>query len=787
MIGPEKRRGANLWAVVWENALPGPAFERSWARQNWTVVDPSFDHAACAEWCLNKDFPLYGLTISVQGPQGVEKLPFLCLGDVVRVHRARVGAKPPRYINIRQQTHSSVLAFPCPDQVLAEADSSEVTSCPIQGETHTVVAADKSHPFGMRRPAAFGALAVLAALHASSRMRAWGQLTMEQRRQVNGGPQHLGEFLFEVAQLTPCRYVVNGLSILETTADLRGGRAQLAIDEAKGRQVLTLRSLDGAFAVRLDASAISGIELEDFERTGRAEIRLVDSQGRRHLSILMLGEEVEARFQIMQGRWTSRVQLKAWIQQRLQKETASKYLVPVSELQQLQIGSKRDVVVKVLALEPNRLMASDGSVPVPVSAVSKPRLAATWLASQVKVGHWLRLQQAQVADPAEADLSASAATVTRMPEWCLDVQLRRRQMDSQKAQDTVLETRETAEPPAPERPAAPSPRPGNTKRAAKGAQRGSGDTELDEEEETPPNMLREAMPAAAAVAAPLAPPRTQLRTVYADTVKATRLEEMAAASARGRHHILPDSGLYCLAYLMPPDAGPLSDFNLAGRMAPRRFTVNAKPAEARSDVLSKDSGAAVLADRVAQLRQKLEGEELEVLEEQARKYEQAVGELNKASGPNVTVLRNRAHFYVYCSKVGTLWSFTDYWPFVDYEAEETWRLEQYRDSLNLQKFQYGHHDALILDNLVESFSIILKHRALLQSNADVHILGESMTGVYAYRVFLWAIPVCITDVQRAPFDSSEWLQANVLLDALPIGAKCFSAGQRQQIRMSDMP
>ena len=44
-----------------------------------------------------------------------------------------------------------------------------------------------------------------------------------------------------------------------------------------------------------------------------------------------------------------------------------------------------------------------------------------------------------------------------------------------------------------------------------------------------------------------------------------------------------------------------------------------------SDVLSKDSGAAVLADRVAQLRQKLEGEELEVLEEQARKYEQAVG------------------------------------------------------------------------------------------------------------------------------------------------------------------
>ena len=38
----------------------------------------------------------------------------------------------------------------------------------------------------------------------------------------------------------------------------------------------------------------------------------------------------------------------------------------------------------------------------------------------------------------------------------------------------------------------------------------------------------------------------------------------------------------------------------------------------------------------------------------------------------MTVLRNRAHFYVYCSKVGTLWSFTDYWPFVDYEVQPFW-------------------------------------------------------------------------------------------------------------------
>lgn len=47
-------------------------------------------------------------------------------------------------------------------------------------------------------------------------------------------------------------------------------------------------------------------------------------------------------------------------------------------------------------------------------------------------------------------------------------------------------------------------------------------------------------------------------------------------------------------------------------------------------------------------------------------------ELNKARGPNVQVSRNRAHFYVYCTKKGTLWSFTNYWPFVDYEVQPHW-------------------------------------------------------------------------------------------------------------------
>ena len=92
--------------------------------------------------------------------------------------------------------------------------------------------------------------------------------------------------------------------------------------------------------------------------------------------------------------------------------------------------------------------------------------------------------------------------------------------------------------------------------------------------------------------------------------------------------------------------------------------------------------------------------------------------------------------------------------------------------LNLQSFQYGRHDALVLDNLVE-WSLILKYRALLQSNVDLHVLGESATGIYSYSVFLWGVPVCITldaDVDSTPFMASEWLQANVYRDVLPVGA-----------------
>lgn len=111
---------------------------------------------------------------------------------------------------------------------------------------------------------------------------------------------------------------------------------------------------------------------------------------------------------------------------------------------------------------------------------------------------------------------------------------------------------------------------------------------------------------------------------------------------------------------------------------------------------------------------------------------------------------------------------------------------QGQEFLDLRGFEYGAHDALIIDNLV-TWDLVLKHRAMWQSNADLHLLGQSSTGMYSYQVFLWAVPVCITldsDVDCSPFYNSEWLQANVFLDDLPNGAKCYIEGQRPRIPMS---
>ena len=42
--------------------------------------------------------------------------------------------------------------------------------------------------------------------------------------------------------------------------------------------------------------------------------------------------------------------------------------------------------------------------------------------------------------------------------------------------------------------------------------------------------------------------------------------------------------------------------------------------------------------------------------------------MNQARGKDVKASRARAHYYLYVNKIGTLWVYTDWMPFVDYEA-----------------------------------------------------------------------------------------------------------------------
>ena len=111
-------------------------------------------------------------------------------------------------------------------------------------------------------------------------------------------------------------------------------------------------------------------------------------------------------------------------------------------------------------------------------------------------------------------------------------------------------------------------------------------------------------------------------------------------------------------------------------------------------------------------------------------------------------------------------------------------------TLNLKGLTYGVNDALILDN-INDLQLVLDYRALLQSNLDLHKLGESQTGVFSYDVFLWAVPSVLTidlDVEvDKQMQQSEWLRANILLDVLPKGVVTYCPGPRKPLRMRDIP
>ena len=67
---------------------------------------------------------------------------------------------------------------------------------------------------------------------------------------------------------------------------------------------------------------------------------------------------------------------------------------------------------------------------------------------------------------------------------------------------------------------------------------------------------------------------------------------------------------------------------------------------------------------------------------------------------------------------------------------------------------------VVFDN-VNTDAFVLHYRALIQANNDAHTLGASSTGMYAYRVWLWRVPiVLIVDTQAGWNNENPWIKEN---------------------------
>ena len=80
---------------------------------------------------------------------------------------------------------------------------------------------------------------------------------------------------------------------------------------------------------------------------------------------------------------------------------------------------------------------------------------------------------------------------------------------------------------------------------------------------------------------------------------------------------------------------------------------------------------------------------------------------------------------------------------------------------DLKGFDRNTHSHIIFDN-VNDMSFVLESRALFQANVDFHTLGESKTGMYSYKVWLWRIPLVVTIDDSAEWNSEEpWVKENM--------------------------
>jgi hypothetical protein len=81
-------------------------------------------------------------------------------------------------------------------------------------------------------------------------------------------------------------------------------------------------------------------------------------------------------------------------------------------------------------------------------------------------------------------------------------------------------------------------------------------------------------------------------------------------------------------------------------------------------------------------------------------------------------------------------------------------------SPDLRDYDWTYHGMIVFDN-VNDMDFVMKFRALLQANNDVHVLGSSATGMYSYRVWLWKVPVVLTVDTQAAWDSNnKWVKEN---------------------------
>ena len=94
-------------------------------------------------------------------------------------------------------------------------------------------------------------------------------------------------------------------------------------------------------------------------------------------------------------------------------------------------------------------------------------------------------------------------------------------------------------------------------------------------------------------------------------------------------------------------------------------------------------------------------------------------------------------------------------------------------SADLRSYCRTRHGYIVFDN-VNSMQFVLSQRALMQSNSDVHSLGQSKTGIYRYSVYIFAVPIIMTVDHSAEWDSSEpWLAEN--MELIDLYEPCFES------------